>query len=75
MIVQVEPGSHLIASLAKARLQASPYQSIQKILCEYDDGLLLLQGRLPSYYHKQVAQVAVANIAGVRQVLNHIEVS
>jgi hypothetical protein len=74
MIVQAEPTSHPIAALAEGRLKASPYPPIRQLVCEFDDGLLLLQGRLPSYFHKQLAQVAVADIVGVRQVINQIEV-
>jgi osmotically-inducible protein OsmY len=75
MIVQVQSDSHPIAALAEARLQASPYQPIRKLFCDFDEGLLVLRGRLPSYFHKQLAQVAVADIMGVKQVVNQIEVS
>jgi len=74
MIVQSSQASHPIAELAQSRLKASPYRPLRKILCDFDDGLLLLEGRLPSYFHKQLAQVAVAEIDGVRQIVNHIEV-
>lgn len=63
-----------VADLAEARLQASPYPSIRRILCGYDDGILVLHGRLPTFFHKQLAQVAVANIQGVVRIVNQIEV-
>lgn len=65
---------HPLVSIAEARLQASPYYSIRKIFCMYNEGMLVLRGRLPSFYHKQVAQAAVAGIQGVEQVVNQIEV-
>jgi hypothetical protein len=34
----------------------------------------VLEGRLESFYHTQLAQEIVANIEGVVQVVNHIEV-
>ena len=41
---------------------------------EYDDGMLILHGRLGSYYQKQLAQETVAGVEGVVQVVNEIEV-
>lgn len=63
-----------IAAQAKARLQASPYPSIRNIFCMYDEGILVLLGRVPSFFQKQLAQIAVANIEGVRQIVNRVEV-
>jgi osmotically-inducible protein OsmY len=36
--------------------------------------MLVLRGRVPSYYYKQVAQEAVKGIEGVDQVINDTEV-
>ncbi len=63
-----------VMEVAKSRLQASPYLPLAKVTCEYEDGVLLLQGRLPDFYHKQLAQHAVAEIPGVTQVVNDTEV-
>lgn len=64
----------LITDVAAARLQASSYPSIRKVLCVYEEGVLLLRGRLPTFFLKQMAQIAVADIEGVKQVVNQIEV-
>ncbi len=63
-----------VMEVAKRRLQASPYLPLAKVTCDYEDGVLLLQGRLPDFYHKQLAQHAVAEIPGVTQVVNDTEV-
>jgi osmotically-inducible protein OsmY len=47
---------------------------IRSVLCEYNDGVLVLRGRSGSYYEKQVAQEAVKRIEGVSRVVNQIEV-
>jgi hypothetical protein len=44
------------------------------LTCEFCDGLLLLKGRVASYYEKQVAQEAVLRLDAVEQVVNQIEV-
>jgi hypothetical protein len=63
-----------VAQLAQARLQTSPYTVLRKVSCGFDQGVLTLHGRLPRYYHKQLAQEAVADLHGVLQVVNQIEV-
>jgi hypothetical protein len=63
-----------IADAAMKCLQNSPYQAVRRVLCECDNGILFLRGRLSSFHQKQVAQEAVARVKGVTQVINEIEV-
>lgn len=67
-------GDHRLIENAQACLQNSPYFLIRKVLCECRQGVLVLRGRLPSFYQKQVVQVAVANLEGVQEIVNRIEV-
>ena len=63
-----------MAEAANECLRSSPYRALRAISCECDQSVLLLRGRLPSFYHKQLAQEAVARVGGVSQVVNDIEV-
>ena len=63
-----------IAELAESRLRSNPYLALKNVSCEYQEGVLILRGCLPTYYLKQVAQEAVASVAGVQHILNQIEV-
>ena len=63
-----------VAKAAVARLRTSPYSALRNVSCEYDDGMLILHGRLSSYFHNQLAQETVAGVAGVVQVVNKVEV-
>lgn len=47
---------------------------MQRIRCEFDEGLLFLRGQVPSFYFKQLAQEVVVDMEGVGQVVNEIEV-
>jgi osmotically-inducible protein OsmY len=62
------------AELAETRLQRSSYLALRGVSCGWEAGVLTLRGRLPSYYLKQVAQAAVAQVGGVERVENRIEV-
>jgi osmotically-inducible protein OsmY len=64
-----------IAEAATERLRSSPYAALKSVLCESEHDILYLRGRLPSFYHKQLAQEAVAKVRGVTQVVNEIEVA
>jgi osmotically-inducible protein OsmY len=63
-----------VVDAAKQRLLRQPHLTVQRIWCEFDGGKLFLRGQVPSFYHKQLAQAAVAGLEGVRQVVNEIEV-
>src|SRR5687767_10328168 len=66
-------GAGLI-ELIGSRLRAHPYLILRGITCEYHDGVLVLRGRVPSYYLKQIAQSLAARADGVERIDNQIEV-
>jgi|GEM_PF-2122149 len=57
-----------------ARLRDSAYLALRTVGSRYHDGVLTLWGSVPSDYLKQLAQVIVADLEGVRKVANEIEV-
>ena len=63
-----------IEETARIHLQHSPYRAIRRITCRYQDGVLTLRGRVATFHYKQLAQTAVAEIKGVTQIVNEIEV-
>ena len=66
--------SRKIVETATRQLLESPYANVRRISCDYDQGLLFLRGRMPCFYHKQLAQETVREIEGVDRVVNEIEV-
>jgi len=63
-----------IEEQARVRLQHSPYRAIRRVSCRFDDGVLTLLGQVPTFHHKQLAQTAVAELDGVREIINSIRV-
>ena len=45
------------------------------ITCHYQEGCLYLEGKLPSFYLKQLAQEAIRSIEGIDRIENRIEVN
>ena len=64
-----------IEEAARIRLQLSPYRAIRRCSCRFSGDALHLYGKVPTYHYKQLAQVAVVGLPGVRIVINDIQVN
>jgi hypothetical protein len=64
-----------VTELVSQRLQASPYAAIRRVACFVDEGVLVLQGEVPSYYLKQLAQSAVIGFSSIARIANRIRVT
>lgn len=60
---------------ARRRLQSSGYAALKAISCRFRRGTLILTGRAPNYFHKQLAQEAVRTLAAVEAIHNDIVVA
>ena len=49
-----------IQAAAERGLRSSPYSALKHVSCDCQGGVLVLRGRLPTYFLKQIAQEAVA---------------
>lgn len=58
----------------RQELDKHPYLTLREISGEFHDGALTLRGRLPTYFLKQIAQLAATRVDGVRHIINQIEV-
>ena len=68
------PAASLLEERAEQRLRCNSYLALKNITCEIEQGTLILRGQLPTYYLKQIASTAVADLDGVERVINQIEV-
>jgi hypothetical protein len=63
-----------LAHEAECRLHNSAYSSLRDVHCTCHHGVLIITGRVPSYYVKQVAQSLVRTLDQVDEVVNDLEV-
>lgn len=63
-----------IVDRAYFALRASGYGQLLRLQIHCEDGRVTLQGRLPTYYLKQVAQSLVLSVAGIRDIDNDVKV-
>jgi len=63
-----------VSDAAELMLRQSRYLQLRRVHCEEQGDKLVLHGRLPSYYLKQIAQTTVAAVAAEHPIVNEIEV-
>ncbi len=63
-----------VLRVARRCLAQSPYRELRRVSCEHHRGKLVLRGTVRCYYQKQLAQEALANLAGLADIINDIEV-
>jgi osmotically-inducible protein OsmY len=64
-----------LAQQVSHAIEANPYLTGRKLRFEAEQGRVVLQGRVASYFQKQMAQEALRYIEGVREIENQLEVS
>ncbi|MFT4558928.1 MAG: osmotically-inducible protein OsmY [Porticoccaceae bacterium] len=58
----------------KRRLGESPYSAIKQIQLEFYEGVLILRGKVPTFYTRQVALALAMTVDGVELVDDRISV-
>jgi hypothetical protein len=63
-----------LAERVERALRASGYGALRVIEVAVQGRLVILEGRVPSYFLKQVAQATALAVPGTRQVRNNLDV-
>ncbi|MBI3468934.1 MAG: BON domain-containing protein [Planctomycetes bacterium] len=64
----------MTATAALDALRTSPYLPLRSLQCHVRRGVITIQGSVPTYYLKQLAQTLVLQIDSSRRIENQIEV-
>lgn len=59
----------------RCRLCSTGHPALRQVICDYRDGVIVLSGRVPRYYHKQLAQSTLLDVSAMLDVVNRIEVA
>lgn len=63
-----------LAQRVDQAIQTNPYVDGRSLRFETDGSRVVLQGKVKSYFQKQMAQEVVRRVAGVEQIENCLEV-
>lgn len=69
------PNSEDHSASLQRRLRTEGDMSLRHVECEFHDGLVVLRGRVPTYYVKQLAQSILLIDPAVEAIENLIEVA
>lgn len=65
----------VVENRAQSLLRQSPYYPVRQVTCKVLREVIVLQGRVPSYYMKQIAQTVVRGLCqGNWKIENQLEV-
>ena len=68
------PYSTLVTEKVAESFKASGYRTLTAVACHFHEGVVVLRGRVPSFYMKQLAQVLAGRVPGVDVVANRLRV-
>lgn len=75
VVPSADSADQALAEAVEAALERSPAVTPGDVQVEIEDGVVSLSGRVPSWEAGQAAFQAVANLGGVRDVRDHLEVA
>ena len=64
----------LMTQEAQRRLEDAGYRALRNLTIQNQEDVLILQGRVPTFYLKQLAQALIRDIDGLRGVVNRLRV-
>ena len=73
-IAEAETTDERIMGEARLRLCCSSHYRLREMACVSNCGVLVVRGRVPSYYLKQVVQSLLTGIDGVERIVNDVDV-
>jgi len=73
-IYRCSESEHKLQELAYHALSRHPFVAGRNLRIDLDQEDMVLSGVVGSYYHKQLAQESVREIAGTKRIRNDIEV-
>ena len=71
---QPQSTEHEWARAAQLRFDRSTYPALRGLRCRFDDGRIVIHGKVGSYFQKQLAQAALSGLGDV-EIVNEAEVA
>jgi osmotically-inducible protein OsmY len=55
-------------------IKQNPHLSRHQVFCQEESGIVILHGRVSTFFQKQMAQESLKKLEGVEKVINQLEV-
>lgn len=66
--------SHELRQRVDSAIKGNPHLTRHRVFCQEDAGIVVLHGRVGSFFQKQMAQETLKRLAGVEKVINELQV-
>ena len=67
-------GSGELLQRIDSAIKRSPHLASHQVFCQEESGIVVLHGKVRSFFEKQMAQEALKRLEGVERVINELEV-
>ncbi len=74
-IKEIHSSSHAeLRHRVDSAIKRNPHLNGYKVFCQEECGIVVLHGRVSSFFQKQMAQESLKRLEGVEKVINQLEV-
>ncbi|MCA9190116.1 MAG: BON domain-containing protein [Planctomycetales bacterium] len=68
-----DPANDLLHRVDNA-IKGSPHLAGHQVFCQAESGVIVLHGRVGSFFQKQMAQEVLKKLSGIEKIVNELEV-
>ncbi|GIX00007.1 MAG: hypothetical protein KatS3mg111_3339 [Pirellulaceae bacterium] len=68
------PSSGELLQRVDTAIKTSPHLAGNRVFCQEEAGIIVLHGKVKSFYQKQMAQEVLRRLDGVERIINQLEV-
>lgn len=66
--------SHELRQRVDSAIKGNPHLTRHRVFCQEESGIVVLHGRVRSFFQKQMAQETLKRLDGVERVINELQV-
>ena len=70
----VDGNSQELLQRVDLAIKGNPHLSRHQVYCQEESGIVVLHGRVGTFFQKQMAQETLKRLAGVEKVINELQV-
>ncbi|MCA9132046.1 MAG: BON domain-containing protein [Planctomycetales bacterium] len=74
IITNSEGTSRELLQRVDSAIRGNPHLTRHQVFCQEESGIVVLHGRVGSFFQKQMAQETLKRLEGVEKVINELEV-
>ncbi len=74
IVTDCHSASRELLQRVDSAIKGNPHLTRHQVFCQEESGIVILHGRVGSFFQKQMAQESLKRLAGVEKVINELEV-